>query len=274
VIAGTTRVCCVIGDPIAHSRSPQMHGAAYRALGLDRVYVALRVEPERLAVALEGLGALGVDGVNVTIPHKAAAAAWCDVLSAQARAAAAANTVVWRAGRSEGHLTDGEALVLELRQRAPHALAGPAVVLGAGGTARAAASALASAGVPDIAVLARRPQAAQALVEELAGRGVPRLSAPSALPSEAGVLVNTTPAGREGLWELPLAADALNVVDAVADYVYRPDARPTALAAAASARGLALVDGLDLLARQGALAFALMTGRAAPLEIMREAARA
>ena len=106
-IGGATRVACVIGDPVEHSRSPLMHNAAAVALGLDRVYVALRVAPADLAVAVRGLGVLGFDGANVTLPHKSAAFALCDELGPEARDAGAVNTLSFAAGGLRGDLTDG-----------------------------------------------------------------------------------------------------------------------------------------------------------------------
>ena len=263
-------VACVIGDPVAHSRSPAMHEAAYRELGLPWRYVALRVEPSRLETALDGLHALGFAGVNVTVPHKVAAAARCTTLTEEARAAGAVNTLLPVEDGWHGALTDGLALIDALRAEAPAALGRPALVLGAGGAARAAVTALLTAGVPRVAVLARRPEAAQALTEAVDGAAV----AVTQVPSEIGVAVNATPAGGLVALEDPgLPADALERMDVLADYAYRPDGRPTAAVAAARAAGRPTVDGLELLARQGALAFTLMTGEAAPLGVMRRAAR-
>jgi shikimate dehydrogenase len=263
-------VACVIGDPVAHSRSPAMHEAAYRHLGLPWRYVALRVEPARLEAALDGLEALGFAGVNVTVPHKVAAAARCATLTEEARAAGAVNTLVPGDGRWHGALTDGLALIDALREEAPLALSRPALVVGAGGAARAAVTALAAAGVPRVAVLARRPEAARALAEAV---GPPAIAAVQ-VPDEVGVAVNATPAGGLVALEEPgIPADALERMDVLADYAYRPDGRPTAAVAAARACGRPAVDGPELLARQGALAFTLMTGHAAPLDVMRHAAR-
>jgi shikimate dehydrogenase len=269
-ITGSTRVCCVIGDPVEHSRSPQMHNAAYEALRLDRVYVALRVAPASLGTALAGLAALGVDACNVTIPHKQAALEHCATLSPDARAAGAVNTLLVAAdGGLHGHQTDGPGLVAALQEQAPQALRLRALVLGAGGSARAAAAALLAAGVPSVAVVARRPEAARALAAGLEGA-----VAAERVEGAYGALVNCTPVGGlTALQELPLAADALDEVDAVCDYAYRADAEPTALVAAARRRGLVAVDGLELLVRQGALAFELVTGLEAPLEVMRTAVR-
>jgi shikimate dehydrogenase len=271
VIRASTRICCVIGDPVAHSRSPAMHNAAYDALGLDRRYVAFRVAPAALARALHGLVALGIDGANVTIPHKQAAAALCDALSDEARVAGAANTLIPTAvGALDGHLTDGTGLVAALADVAPGAERGSALVLGAGGSARAAAAALAGSGFR-VGLLARRRAAADELADELApARAVEVLDA---LPEGAlGTIVNCTPVGGlEG--DLPLPAEAIGRAAALADFAYRADGQRTPAVAAAEAAGIPVVDGLELLVRQGALAFELMTGVEAPLDVMRAAAR-
>jgi shikimate dehydrogenase len=247
-----------------------MHEAAYRHLGLPWRYVALRVEPSRLETALAGLDALGFAGVNVTVPHKVAAAVRCATLTDEARAAGAVNTLVPGEGGWHGALTDGLALVGALCEEAPAALGRPALVVGAGGAARAAAAALAAAGVPRVAVLARRREAAQALAEAVGGAA----EAVETVPAEIGVAVNATPAGGLVALEDPgVPADALERMDVLADYAYRADGRPTAAVAAARAAGRPAVDGLELLARQGALAFTLMTGEDAPLGVMRRAAR-
>ena len=158
-IRGTTRLAGVVGWPVEHSRSPQMHNAAYAALGMDWAYVPLAVPPERLTDALRGLAALGFAGVNVTIPHKQAVAGLVDELSDAARDAGSVNTVLVRDdGSLRGETTDGDGLLDALGELPD----GRAVVLGAGGSARSVVAALRSAGA-DVAVSARRPEAAGAL---------------------------------------------------------------------------------------------------------------
>src|SRR3954453_952892 len=143
-IGGGTQLAGVIGWPVEHSRSPQMHNAAYAALGMDWAYVAMPVEPARLEQALHGAAALGFAGLNITIPHKQATVAICDELSSEARRAASANTVLMMdGGRLRGDTTDGQGMLDVIGD-----LPGPgALVLGAGGAARAAGGALAGAGV-------------------------------------------------------------------------------------------------------------------------------
>ena len=270
-IGGATRVACVIGDPVEHSRSPRMHNAAAAALGLDRVYVALRVAAADLEIAIRGLAALGFDGANVTLPHKAGAAALCDELGAEARDAGAVNTLSFTAGGLRGDLTDGLGLIAALAQVPERA-----VVLGAGGSTRAAAAALVRAGTRHLTIVARRPEAAAELAGSLAAlEPAARVEAAAAMPAaRGGLLVNCTPVGGiADLKGLPVPADVIERMDAVADFAYRADGSPTPLTAAALAAGLPVVDGLELLVRQGALSFQRWTGIEPPLDVMRRAAR-
>jgi shikimate dehydrogenase len=273
VIAGTTRLVGLLGDPVSHSRSPRMQNAAFAALHLDLAYVPLRVDASRLAAALDGLVALSFVGANVTIPHKEAVAARCAALTPVARTAGSVNTLlVTDDGTLEGDSTDGAAVVGGVEEALGGTVAGrEALVLGAGGSARAAAAALAGAGAR-VVVSARRPEAAAALAAALASLG--DVAAAAAAPAPAEIVVNCTPlGGAAALKETPLAADLLGDVRVVCDLAYRPDAQPTVLCREAEATGCAVVDGLEVLARQGALAFVRFTGRDAPLDVMRAAAR-
>ena len=271
-VSGATRVACVIGDPVEHSRSPRMHNAASAALGLDRVYVALHVAPADLGAAVRGLRALGVEGVNVTVPHKAAAVALCDELGDEARDAGAVNTLSFPAdGSLRGDLTDGLGLVAALAEVPERA-----VVLGAGGSARAAAAALLRAGTRSITVVARRLETADRLADALADLASgAEVEAAATVPAGAGgLLVHCTPVGGiAALKQLPVPADVIERMDAVADFAYRADGSPTPLAEVALAAGLPVVDGLELLVRQGALSFERWTGIEPPLDVMRRAAR-
>jgi shikimate dehydrogenase len=272
VIGAATRLVGLIGDPVAHSLSPRMQNAAFAHLGLDWAYVPLRVDAGALDAALAGLAALSFAGVNVTIPHKEAVAGRCHTLSPVAAACHSVNTVIVQPdGSLHGDSTDGEAVVSGVTDRVgASALSGSALVLGAGGAARAVAAALAAAGM-QVAILARRPGAAAALASELSDTG--RVEAVAAFPaSPPELVVNATPlGGASALTESPLEADALSDVRVVCDLAYRPDARPTPFASAAAALGIAVIDGLEVLARQGAASFRLWTGRDAPLDIMRAA---
>ena len=263
-IGGGTRLAGVIGWPVEHSRSPLMHNAAYAALGMDWAYVAMPVEPARLEQALRGAAALGFAGLNVTIPHKQATAAICDELSPEACRAGSANTVLMLdGGRLRGETTDGQGMLDAIGD-----LPGPgALVLGAGGAARAAVAALAGAGLA-VTVSARRREAAEQLAQELGATatGWPAREAPE-------LIVNATPLGQAGEADrLPLDAGLLDG-RVVCDLAYRGDGAETGLIVSARERGAKAVDGLEVLVGQGALAFRLFTGAEPPIEIMRAAVR-
>jgi shikimate dehydrogenase len=252
------RLAAVIGHPVAHSRSPAMHTAAYEALGLDREYVAIDVEPAVLDLFIGTLAADGFAGVNVTIPHKQAVIELCDELSDEARRAGSVNTVLVRDGGLRGETTDGAGLLWALGEVEP----ADALVLGAGGAARAAVTALADAGWR-VAVSARRREGAAAL-----GVGVE----PWPPRKGARLVVNATPLGQQDAGTVPLPAELITPETIVCDLAYRGDLTPTPLVQAAAARGARAVDGLDVLVGQGIVAFELFTGVPAPVDVMRAAA--
>lgn len=270
MIDGTTRLVGVLGHPIAHSRSPRMQNAALRALGLPWVYVPLDVAPDRLADALRGLVALGFVGANVTIPHKQRVHELCDELAATAARARSVNTVVVRPdGTLLGESTDGPA-VLDAIAAAGVTIAGAtATVLGAGGAALAAAAALTDAGAA-VTIAARRVAAAQDAASLLGGD----VRVAAGLERGQTIVVNATPlGGASALTESPLTADELRDVRIVCDLAYRPDGQPTILDQLAARVGVGVVDGLEILARQGAASLERWTGLPAPLDVMRTAAR-
>jgi shikimate dehydrogenase len=272
VISGRTRVAGVIGWPVEHSRSPAIHNAAYAAIGLDAVYVPLAVPPGELAAALRGMAALGFLGANVTVPHKQEAARLCDSLDEAARISGAANTLRPADGRLEGFNTDvpGYADALD-EARVPR---GTAVVLGAGGAARSVVLALWRRG-HTITVVARNPAQAQPLVALGLAVAAPWThEALSAACAKAGLLVDATSSALDPAAEAALLPsvplEALPAGALVSSLVYH---REPALLAAARARGLAVQDGGPMLVHQAARAFAIMTGREAPLDVMRAALR-
>ncbi|HVW17955.1 MAG TPA: shikimate dehydrogenase, partial [Solirubrobacteraceae bacterium] len=239
----------VLGWPVAHSRSPAM----FAAIGV--AYQLLPVPPALFAETTRALPGAGFGGANVTIPHKRAALALADAPSERARAIGAANTLIFRAGADGVEIaadnTDAPGLIAALGEP----LAGrTALVLGAGGSARAAVWALADAGAAEVRVWNRTPERAEELAAEL-GATAARDAAP------ADVLVNCTSAGlgdpAATFDELPLAPDDLGAFATVADLVYRPEG--TALLREAAARGARTVDGIEVLVRQGALSHELWT---------------
>lgn len=269
----------VLGQPLAHSRSPAMQNAALAELGLadEWSYEAIEVGPEEFEQLVRSLPGEGFAGVNVTVPHKLAALAVADRASEAARAIGAANTLTFVGGGIEAENTDAIGLIEALPGRA----AGKrAVVLGAGGSARAAIWALRQAGAR-VAVWNRTSAKARELAGEL---GAEHLNRPGTEPLEPGdfdLLVNATTVGleqasarepgRRDLEPLPLGRDSLAPDHVIVDLVY--GRRETALARLARTRGARLVDGLEILVRQGAASLRLWTGLEPPLATMRAAAR-
>jgi len=285
----------VLGWPVAHSRSPAMHNAALAFLEMfDWRYQRLPVPPELFAETTRALGRCGFVGANVTIPHKQAALALADGASDAASAIGAANTLTFASdGTVAAENTDAPGLISALGS-SPRGLR--ALVLGAGGSARAAAWALREAGASEVSVWNRTSERARTLARDLGVRAVGK-------PEPADLLINCTsvglqgpaapvPSGRHGrsaamsslaesetlgqlgetLGQLGLTPEAVGEYPYVVDMVYQAEG-PTPLIAAASARGARTLDGLEILLAQGALSFELWTGRAAPLEAMRGALR-
>jgi shikimate dehydrogenase len=251
-LTGRARLAGVMGWPVAHSLSPRLHGHWLHRYGIDGAYVPLAVPPERLEQALQALPALGFAGVNLTIPHKEAAVSLVDQLSPAAERIGAVNTVVVEPdGTLSGDNTDGFGFIAALSESdvAWRAGAGPAVVLGAGGAARAVAVALLDSGAPEVRLLNRTPERAHALARKLGGaiHAVPWAERSAALDG-AALLVNTTSLGMRGQPPLVLPLDALPRTALVSDVVYTPPV--TALLVAARARGNRVVDGLGMLLHQ------------------------
>jgi shikimate dehydrogenase len=264
VISGRTAVYAVIGDPVAHSLSPAMHNAAYAAVGLDAVYVALPVEPARLPEALRGAHALGVRGLNVTVPHKQGAAAACATLDRIAGEVGAVNVLRRTEAGWEGFNTDAPAC-LSLLAGAGVAPGARALLVGAGGAARAAAWALVRAGA-EVRIAARRTEAAAELADALRSALGDAARAETVewedVEEESGkadVVANGTSIGLAG-HDGRLPPLRLRAGQVVLDFVYGE----TELVRTAAAAGARLVTGEQILVRQGALAFTLWTGRPAP----------
>ncbi len=258
-----TRRAGVLGWPVAHSRSPAIHEAAYQACGLDGWhYQLLPVPPDLLAETIRALPGAGFVGANVTIPHKEAALAASDRATDAARAIGAANSLTFEDAGIEADNTDAPGFLAALGEPRP----GRAVVLGAGGSARAVAWALRSAGV-EVEVWNRTAERAERLAGDLGVRAVGEVT-------PGGLLVNCTSVGLDPADDpfgaLPVELARLGEWEVVADLVY--GARETALISAARGVGGRVVDGLEVLVRQGALSFERWTGVPAPLEAMRAAA--
>jgi shikimate dehydrogenase len=277
LVSGTTRVIGIIGDPVSHSLSPRLHNAAFAALGLDYVYVPLPVVAEDVGAAVRGLAALGFRGANVTIPHKGAVIPFLDEVSDDARLAEAVNTITVDGGVLRGYNTDVEGVRRALAGVAGGTLDGqPALILGAGGAARAAALALSRFGCR-LTIVNRTPAAAERLAT-LVTAGVPGsrcrwLPLPDLTESEVRrqrVVANATSLGMGGEGKVPaLLADNVTAGQVVFDAVYASGL--TDFLVAAQAGGATVVDGLTMLLGQAAEAFSLWTGVPAPLEVMRDA---
>jgi shikimate dehydrogenase len=251
-LSGRTRLAGIMGWPVAHSLSPRLQGHWLRRYGINGAYVPLPVLPERLEQALNALPALGFAGANLTIPYKEAALSLVDRLSPAAERIGAVNTVVVEPdGTLSGDNTDGFGFIASLSECGVgwQADAGPAVLLGAGGAARAVAVALLDAGAPEVRLLNRTPDRARTLAGELGGpiHAVDWAERAAALDG-AALLVNTTSLGMRGQPPLVLALDALPRTALVTDVVYTP--LLTALLAVARARGNPVADGLGMLLHQ------------------------
>ena len=276
-----TQRVALIGWPVEHSISPAMHNAAFAALNLNWRYELLPTEPGQAAAAVARLRVEGFRGANVTVPHKQAVMPYLDDLSEAAKAIGAVNTVVVRGGKLIGHNTDADGFVTALLDARFRLLGAQAAVVGAGGGARAAVFGLLQDGVEKVLLLNRSIERAEALAYDLDCRdgGPPRLrilplTTKTLLEScrAADLLVNTTPLGTwphtsASIWphDVPLPAHLV-----VFDLVYNP--QETRLLRQARESGAQPIGGLGMLVHQGALAFHIWTGRAAPVAVMRKAA--
>lgn len=256
-ITGAAKLAGIIGWPVAHSRSPVLHGYWLKQYGIDGAYVPMAVKPENLSRALHALPLLGFAGCNLTIPHKEDALRVVDTVEPSAKRAGGVNTVVIdHRGNIIGSSTDGYGFMTALCTSAGgfDPSQAPAVVLGAGGAARAIVAALLDNGAREVRLVNRTPERAAKLAKELGGevRGVLWDKRTEALAG-AGLLVNATSLGMEGQPALDLPLEALPLEAVVNDIVYVPLETP--LLAAARARGNRCVDGLSMLLHQAAPGF-------------------
>ena len=251
----------VMGWPVAHSRSPALHGFWLRKYGIDGSYERLPVQPEDLPKALRDLAAQGFAGVNLTVPHKEIAMGVVDSLSDVGRRVGAVNTIfVGTDGKLSATNTDAYGFITSLRAGAPawRADAGPAVVLGAGGAARAVIAALQEARVPEIRILNRTLERAEGLAREFASHAVAWDKRADVL-ADANLLVNTTTLGMKGQVSLAIDLARLPAAAVVNDIVYVP--LETDLLRDARTRGNVVVDGLGMLLYQAQAGFEGWFGR-------------
>jgi shikimate dehydrogenase len=274
-LTAATRVAAVIGTPVRHSLSPALLNTAFAATHLDWAYVAFDVPEGRGAAAVEAMRALGLGGLSVTMPHKAAAHDAVDGLTGTARALGAVNCVFRDGDRLVGDNTDGAGFLDALTVDAGVAVEGRRCVLvGAGGAGRAVARALGEAGAAEVVVVNRSPAPAERAAALAGPAG--RVGGAEAI-GEAELVVNATPlgmagGGRASVGALPLDPAMLRAGQVVVDLIYHPAETP--LLAAAAQVGATPVNGLGMLVHQAAHAFTRWTGRDAPVAAMRAAADA
>jgi shikimate dehydrogenase len=248
VLSGHARVAGIIGWPVSHSRSPRLHGYWLEKHGIDGAYIPLPIPPEYFRDTVRGLMHAGFAGANVTIPHKVAAFEVCDTVDETARRAGAVNTLSFRDGKITGANTDGWGFLANLRAHGVDPRSGPALLLGAGGGARAIAAALLAEGIK-VTIANRTPARAEQLVRDLPGPSVVPWEYRDAAVADHALVVNTTALGMEGKAKLTLDLSRARPRTAVADIVYVPLETP--LLQDAKARGLTPVEGLGMLLYQG-----------------------
>ncbi len=278
-ISGNTRLCGVIGDPVEHTMSPVMHNAAFRGLRIDYLYLPFRVKKEELGKAIEGMRALNIKGLNVTIPHKVAVLQFLDKLDSLAEQIGAVNTIVNDDGVLTGYNTDATGFLQALLERGIEPEGKNVVIMGAGGASRAISFILADRGA-HLAILNRlleldwakelAGRISQAFSKEVKALKLNRENLIEAL-SKADMLVNATSVGMSpNTDETPVDSDLLRPELVVFDIVYNPI--KTRLLREAEAAGAETISGLDMLVWQGALAFEKWTGRKAPVKLMKREA--
>jgi len=276
-LSGKSKTCAVIGDPVEHSMSPAMHNAAFKEIGLDWVYVALRVRAEKLAAAIERVRAFDMPGINVTIPHKIQVIPLLDGLNPLAEKIGAVNTVVNENGVLTGFNTDASGFLRALTENGIRPEGTSGVILGAGGASRAISFALANTRVAPVILnrasgLERAKQLAATVSKttgtETIALELNRGNLTDAL-KKADILVNSTSVGMSPDTENSLVpAELLRPDLVVYDIVYNPV--KTRLLREAEAAGAATVSGVDMLVWQGAVAFELWTGKKPPVDIMKK----
>lgn len=284
-INGKTRICGIFGYPVEHSFSPAMHNAAFKEMSLDWTYVPFAVRPEGLAGAVRSIKDLNLAGVNVTVPHKQAVAGLVDRLSPAARLSGAVNTIVNSGGVLTGHNTDGMGFVRSLEEEVGTEItSGPALIIGAGGAARAVAVALALNGAPSLLITNRTGERAADLCELINSNTGCRASVlgwPEPSPQggagwaealgSVALMVQTTSIGMHpNTGEFPpVPFNLLNRGHVVVDLIYNPGR--TAFMKLCEAVGCRVFNGIGMLLHQGVMAFELWTGRTPPVDVMREA---
>jgi shikimate dehydrogenase len=252
ILSGKSRLAGITGWPVGHSRSPRLHGFWIERYGVDAAYVPLPIEPARFADAIHGLMYAGFAGVNCTIPHKEAAFAVCDTVDESAHRAGAVNTLVFKDGRISGSNTDGWGWLENTRAHGVDPTAGPTLLLGAGGSARAIAAVLLDRGVR-VTVTNRTRERADELAAQLPGLKMIDWDRRNDALADHALLVNTTSLGMAGQPALEIDLGRAGAGLTVSDIVYVPLETP--LLASAKAHGLRCVEGLGMLLYQAVPGF-------------------
>ncbi|MFC2034083.1 shikimate dehydrogenase [Chloroflexota bacterium] len=276
IISSKTNICGLIGDPVEHSMSPIMHNAAFRELGIDYLYLPFRVKKENLLRAIEGMRALNIKGLNVTIPHKVEVMKCLDKLDPLAEKIGAVNTIVNDNGSLTGYNTDASGFLQTLLEKGVNPEGKKVVILGAGGASRAISFILADKGAKLI-ILNRllelewaeklADRISQVFNMEVPTKEMNKENLEEAL-NKADILVNTTSVGMSpDISKTPIDADLLKPGLIIFDIIYNPI--KTRLVKEAEATDLETIGGLDMLVWQGALAFEKWTGQKAPVELMK-----
>lgn len=275
LLNGATEVLGIIGHPIRHSLSPLMQNSALEQCGMNCVFVPFDVHPEQLGEAIAGIRALGIRGINVTIPHKIGVIPFLDELDESAVAAGAVNTVYNENGRLVGYNTDGDGLIRSLADDLSFVPEKSAVVIfGAGGAARGAVAAICRAGAQRVTIVNRSGNKAQKLVEAMAKRYPGTVLTTigygeemKAVLADADLLLNTTSLGMNGEAIPGLDLAPLSRKAVIYDMVYTPPVTP--LLQEAERMGFSCANGLGMLAAQGELAFRIWLGTMPPVGLMK-----
>lgn len=276
-ISGRTRIVGIIGFPVEHSLSPLMHNAAFRYLGMDWVYIAFPVSPGSVREAVDGIRALGIAGVNVTVPHKEAILPYLDSLSQEASLFGAVNTVKNEDGSLIGFNTDGDGFLMAMKEAGVDAKGIDVMLFGAGGAARAIAGALAMNGAGSIHIVNRTEEKAASLVQHLSAHfsGTRFYHHPFSLSGiewllpEMDLFINATSIGLSQEGRVPISFDRIRKDAIIADIVYKPSG--TELLMTAKKHGFKTLSGERMLLYQGVLSFEIWTGRKAPVSVMEDA---
>lgn len=275
-ISGKTHLYAVIGDPIAHTLSPAMHNAAFQALGIDAVFLAFKVAPGQVADAIRGMRGMGIRGLNVTMPDKDVVIPYLDEIDETAMFLNSVNTVLNESGRLRGFSTDGAGAHRALEENGVKLVGKKLVLLGAGGAARAIAFTLARE-TKELVILNRTPEKISDLAQVLNTKFQKKITAGPLTPvnieqslRDADVLVNATSVGMSPDEKRSLVKPSWLRPDlTVMDIIYNP--LETELAKEAKAAGARVISGVEMLVHQGAASFEIWTGKAAPVEVMRQA---